>query len=65
MYELIWEELNIRGINVWSEIRSGDIVSPCFIDVAAGGETDQGTLRGIVLPELEDSQLQDNSDIIR
>ena len=65
MYELIWEELNIRGINVWSEIRSGDIASPRFIDVAVGGETEQGTLRGTVLPELEDSPLQDNGDIIR
>jgi len=64
MNELIGEKWNIRNLNVWSGIWSGDIIGPCFIDGTVIGETDHETWRGFV-PELEVGPVNDNSDIIR
>jgi hypothetical protein len=63
-HEVIQEELNVPSLTVWAGIWSGGIVGPYFFDGTVAGESYLEMLREFVFPELENSQLYDNNEII-
>jgi hypothetical protein len=63
-HEVILEELNVPSLTVWAGIWSGDIVGPYFFDGTVTGESYFEMLREVVLPELDNSSLYDNNEII-
>jgi hypothetical protein len=63
-HEVIQEELNVPGLTVWAGIWSGGIVGPYFFDSTVTRESYLEMLHEVVLPELENSPLYDNTEII-
>jgi hypothetical protein len=61
--EVIQEKLNVPGLTVWAGIWSGGIVGPYFFYDTVTGESYLEMLHEVVLPELENSPLYDNTEI--
>jgi hypothetical protein len=63
-HEVIQEELNVPNLTVWASICGGGIVGPYFFDGTVTGESCLEMLREVVLPELQNRPLHDNTEII-
>jgi hypothetical protein len=63
-HEVIQEELNVPGLTVWAGIWSGGIVGPYFFYGTVSGGSYPEMLHEVVLTELYNCPLYDNTEII-
>lgn len=63
-HELLEQELNVPGVNVWAGVWSGGIVGPYFFNGTVTGASYLEMLQDVVLPELQNNPLFENTNFI-
>lgn len=56
-HDIVTQELNAPGVNVWAGISSHGIIGPFFFDRTVTGESYEAMLMEVILPELQNSPL--------